>query len=146
MFPRVLLQSGTIRPRPLSPLNNMIKVSALLLASLITSACVSTRADLIGTASYAPRPEGHSILVFDDLSDVTGDFEKIAIVHAEGDANASWERVMQALKAEARSLGADAIVLRDEFTEVAGVSEYGVSRSKHKSALAIRLTEIGSTE
>jgi hypothetical protein len=117
----------------------MIKALALAAASVLTVACVATRADIVGTACFAPRPEGHPIVVFEDLSDVPGNFTKVAIVYADGDTYASWERVMRALKEEARSLGADAIVLRSESTEVEGFTEYGVSRSKHKSALAIRL-------
>lgn len=135
---------GSIR----SPMQVVQLARAVLICALLTlSGCVSSRAERLGTSTYPPRPGDHPIVVFDVVADVHQPFVKVGIVQCSGAPAASWEKMTATLKKQARRLGADAIVLRDEGggdqSHVVLFSQSGTTfgtatNSKKKSALAIR--------
>ena len=85
--------------------------SALALALLLASGCVQSASLVLGDARYGANPADHPILVFDTIEDVPFPFTKVARVVASGANDAGWQRVLSALEAEARKVGADALVL-----------------------------------
>lgn len=116
----------------------------------LLAGCVTSRSELLGSSVFPPRPDGHDIIVYDSLDDVEVPFTKVGVVHCEGRPRTKWDTMMAALKVEARKIGADALILRDEsggdrtgvvlFTGSGPV--YGAARNrKNKSCLAVRFDD-----
>jgi len=84
---------------------------AALLALCCTSAgCVSIRTVPLGTETFAPRPTDHRIVFYDDLVDVPRPYVKVARIRGH---DVLFGDVPARLQAEARRVGADALVLRE---------------------------------
>jgi hypothetical protein len=119
-----------------------ILMAAALLLTLV--GCISTNAVQLGTPTQYPPVHADSVKVFLKEADVEGDFDKVAIVNAEGNYNwANDERLIKAMKKKAAQLGANAIIL-GEFQEpstVEKIADYviGVGGEKTARVLAIRL-------
>ncbi len=104
-------------------------------------ACVSTRVEYLDTEQrFSPRPKDWQITVYDAASDIKRPFVKLARLTgtAGGVYSVSWEAILEDLKAEARSIGADGIIL-------GGEAEYGYATlfntPKVKVVVAIRFTD-----
>lgn len=92
-----------------------MKVLACLALALCTS-CVSSRSQALGTVHFDPRPEEYPIATFDTVEDLPYDFVKVGLVAVTGAPTSSWSAVQRALEEEARELGGDALVLREQGT------------------------------
>jgi hypothetical protein len=119
-----------------------ILMTAALLLTLV--GCISTNAVRLGTPTQYPPVQPDSVKVFLTEDDVKGDFDKIAIVNAEGNYNwANDERLINAMKKKAAQLGANGIILGefDEPSTVEKIADHvlGVGGEKTARVLAIRL-------
>lgn len=118
------------------------KMGAVVLLAL--AGCISTNAVQLGTPGQYPAVKPEDVQVFLKEDDVKGDFDKIAIVNAEGDYSyANDERLINAMKKKAAKLGANAIIL-GEFKDPSTVEKIadaviGVGGEKQARVLAIRL-------
>lgn len=123
----------------------MKAAAPVLVLALLATGCVSTRSQELGLERFPAQDEHHPIPVFDTLADITVPVEKVAVISAEGAPLSSWKGVVRHLKAEARAVGADAIVLRDDGLSPVGTLGFGrtvhanlFQREKHMSVLAVR--------
>lgn len=115
-----------------------------LLAVLALAGCISTNAVKLGEPTQYPAVRPEEVQVFLREKDVKGEFDKIAIVNAEGNYSyANDERMIEAMKKKAAKLGANAIIL-GEFKDPSTVEKIadaviGVGGEKTAKVLAIRL-------
>lgn len=115
-----------------------------LLAIFALAGCVSTNAVQLGQPNRYPPVKPEDVQVFQKESDVTVDFDKVAIINAEGDYTfVNDERMINAMKKKAAKLGANAIII-EEFKEPSTVEKIadavvGVGGEKKGKVLAIRL-------
>jgi hypothetical protein len=115
-----------------------------LLAVVALAGCISTNAVKLGEPTQYPPVRPEEVKVFLKEEDVKGDFDKIAIVNAEGNYTyANDERMIEAMKKKAAKLGANAIIL-GEFKDPSTVEKIadaviGVGGEKTAKVLAIRL-------
>jgi uncharacterized lipoprotein YajG len=115
-----------------------------LLAIVMLAGCISTNAVQLGQpAQYAPvNPD--SVQVFLKEEDVKADFDKVAIINAEGNYTvATDEKMIDAMKKRAAKMGANAIII-GEFKDPSTVEKIadavvGVGGTKTGKVLAIRL-------
>ena len=115
-----------------------------LLAVVALVGCINTNAVELGQPKqYAPvAPE--QVQVFLTEADVKGEFDKVAIINAEGNYSfATDEKMVNAMKKKAAKLGANAIVI-GEFKDPSTVEKIadavvGVGGTKTGKVLAIRL-------
>lgn len=115
-----------------------------LLAVVALASCISTNAVQLGEPSKyaAVRPE--DVQVFMSEADVKVDFDKVAIITAEGNYEvATDEKMINAMKKKAAKYGANAIIL-GEFKDPSTVEKIadavvGVGGTKTGKVLAIRL-------
>lgn len=111
---------------------------------LVASGCISTNSVQLGTPAQYAAVKPEEVQVFLKEADVKGDFDKVAIVNAEGNYNyANDERMINAMKKKAAKLGANAIIL-GEFRDPSTVEKIadaviGVGGEKTARVLAIRL-------
>ena len=123
----------------------MRRIIAVLGLALFATGCISTNAVRLGEPGqkYAPVPESE-VRVYLKEEDVEGEFDKLAIINAEGNYNfANDERMINAMKKKAGQLGANAIIL-GEFKDPSTVEKIadaviGVGGEKTAKVLAIRL-------
>ncbi|MHC4473621.1 MAG: hypothetical protein ACYTDY_04250 [Planctomycetota bacterium] len=116
-------------------------MKGLLVTLVLLSGCAGARAssEPLGEESFPPRPRDHRIVLYDSLSDVVRPFVKIGLIHGRG----KGEKIVEAMKEEARKLGGDALVLRDLPGAVSGTSYQGTGvtvTSSRKSAVVLRWT------
>ena len=115
-----------------------------LLAVVALAGCISTNAVRLGTPTQYPPVRPEEVQVFLEEEDVKGEFDKIAIVNAEGNYSyANDERMIEAMKKKAAKLGANAIII-GEFKDPSTVEKIadavvGVGGEKTAKVLAIRL-------
>lgn len=84
---------------------------ALLTLLGLTTGCVSTTTVPLGTEEFAAYPKGHRVAVYDAVEDLPRPWVKIARIRAQ---DVFFGDVFGELRAEARRLGADAMVLLHE--------------------------------
>jgi hypothetical protein len=120
------------------------RTTVLLAFLLLLGGCINTSAVRLGApGQYAPVAE-QDVKVFLKEEDVEQEFEKLALISAEGDYSyANDERMINAMKKKAGKLGANAIIL-GEFREPSTVEKIadaivGVGGEKTGQVLAIRL-------
>jgi len=84
----------------------------ILCIIVVTAACVSTQAVMLDKSQkYSPVP-WQEVKVFLSEKDVTGEYEKIAIIKAEGKEGVTTEeQMLEQMKKKAGAVGADAIIL-----------------------------------
>ena len=115
-----------------------------LLVLVALAGCISTNAVRLGAPTQYPPVRPEEVQVFLKEEDVKGEFDKIAIVNAEGNYSyANDERMIEAMKKKAAKLGANAIIL-GEFKDPSTVEKIadavvGVGGEKTAKVLAIRL-------
>jgi hypothetical protein len=113
-------------------------------AVLALAGCVSTNAVQLGQPHQYPPVNADEVQVFQKESDVKADFDKVAIIHAEGDYTlVNDEKMINAMKKKAAKLGANAIII-EEFKDPSTVEKIadaviGVGGEKKGKVLAIRL-------
>lgn len=111
---------------------------------LLLAGCINTNSVQLGTPTQYPPVKPEEVQVFLKEADVQGDFDKVAIVNAEGNYTyANDERMINAMKKKAAKLGANAIIL-GEFKDPSTVEKIadaiiGVGGEKKARVLAIRL-------
>ena len=119
-------------------------VVAGLFAVLMLAGCISTNAVQLGQPNQYPAVTPEEVQVFQSESDVKSDFDKVAIISAEGNyAFANDEKMINAMKKKAAKMGANAIIL-GEFKDPSTVEKIadavvGVGGEKTGKVLAIRL-------
>ena len=118
----------------------------LALPLLALAACVNVRAARLGpTNAYEPVPF-ESVRVYHEETDVPGQYEKIAILYAEGDADLNNNRqLIDAARKKAGRLGANAIILSDirepKFSTRVAAVIFEVPIERRAEFLAIRIDE-----
>jgi hypothetical protein len=118
-----------------------VGILALLLS---LTACISTNAVRLGAPGQFQPVHPDSVKVFLTEADVKGDFDKVALINAEGNYSyATDEKMINAMKKKAGKLGANAIIL-GEFKDPSTVEKIadaviGVGGEKTAKVLAIRL-------
>ena|SRR5690554_2421606 len=117
---------------------------AALAAALMLAGCISTSAIPLGQPNQYPAVRPEDVQVFLREADVKVEFDKVAIIEAEGNYTvASNERMINAMKKKAAKQGANAIIL-DEFKDPSTAEKIadavlGVGGEKTGKILAIRL-------
>lgn len=115
-----------------------------LLAIVALSGCISTNAVRLGQPNQYPPVKPEEVQVFMTAADVKGEYDKVAIINAEGNYNfANDERMINAMKKKAAQYGANAIII-DKFEDPSTVEKIadavvGVGGEKKGKVLAIRL-------
>jgi hypothetical protein len=116
----------------------------ILALMLSLSACISTNAVRLGQPGQFPEVHQDSVRVFLTEADVKEDFDKVALINAEGNYTyATDEKMINAMRKKAGKLGANAIIL-GEFKDPSTVEKIadaviGVGGEKKAKVLAIRL-------
>ncbi|HEY0809664.1 MAG TPA: hypothetical protein VGD49_05855 [Longimicrobiales bacterium] len=116
----------------------------MLALALSLAACINTNAVRLGEPGQYPAVHPDSVKVFLTEADVKGEFDKVALINAEGNYSyATDEKMINAMKKKAGKLGANAIIL-GEFRDPSTVEKIadaviGVGGEKTAKVLAIRL-------
>ncbi len=111
----------------------------LILVSLLVSGCVSEGTHILTGPKFPPtQPETVQILI----EKPSKEHVVIGLVESRGmgittEAN-DLELSMNALKKEAASIGADAIIIQSSTQDIAGISEYGTSTERRLKGVAIK--------
>ncbi|MEM7201696.1 MAG: hypothetical protein AAF628_15615 [Planctomycetota bacterium] len=84
---------------------------ATLLPLLFLFCCAQASTYPLGEEVFPPRPDGHRIAFFDDLDEVPRPYVKVGYIRVEDELFADLPGT---LAAEARRVGADALVLLAE--------------------------------
>lgn len=129
----------------------------LVLLSLFVSipACVSSQYMAIGDSTFPPRPRDYVIEVFlptdapvnvhksvahaKALADLPGNAKEIGRIDTQGAPAATWVGVIEDAKRKARSLGGDAIVIKQWGHHMTSVDGYGRAYyGKNLSMIVVR--------
>ena len=110
----------------------MRKLISFFVLAIALSSCVSTQVTMLRQAEYkAVDPE--QVQVFLSEEDVKVPFEKIALIHADADANVTKQhKMISAMKKKAAEIGAHAIIIGeiDEPSAVARVASQALFATK----------------
>ncbi|MEM1447573.1 MAG: hypothetical protein AAF957_07875 [Planctomycetota bacterium] len=118
------------------------------LALVFLASCVSTSSVRLGSNHYPAADRRAPVTVYEALSDIDAHVVKVGIVQAEAGNGTSWTRMVECLQTEARSLGANAIVLahEDDRDATTTTSWFDFLRGQQRtfsvdrmSALAVRI-------
>jgi hypothetical protein len=83
----------------------------------MAAACVNVQAMRLGPGTAYPSVPKEEVRVYEDEADVSGPFEKLAVLYADGDVDMTSPRQMiDAARKKAGRMGANAIVI-GEFRE-----------------------------
>ncbi len=106
----------------------MRKLIPFFILAIAFSSCISTKVTMLRQAEYeAVDPE--QVQVFLSKEDVKVPFEKIALIHADADANFTKQhKMISAMKKKAAEIGAHAIIIGeiDEPSVVARVASQAI--------------------
>jgi|AP95_1055475.scaffolds.fasta_scaffold01669_8 hypothetical protein len=103
----------------------MKKEYSAIFALLFLAGCVFTQATMLDGTAYLPV-DAEDVVLYLDEADIYGDWERIAIIHAQGDA--TWTRESKMLKAarkRAGKIGANGILIEDINEPSAGAQIAG---------------------
>jgi len=123
-------------------MRSLFKASSLVVAFALGSlACASTSLDAtrLGTKRYAALTENAPVAVFAKDSDVGCAIEPLALLHRHDMGkyqSLTLDDALPALKSQARSVGADALIIDKSESVISGV----VSRGIDVEARAVRTT------
>jgi hypothetical protein len=115
-----------------------------LLAVVALAGCINTNAVELGQPRQYAAVSPEDVQVFLTEADVKADFDKVAIINAEGNYTfATDEKMVNAMKKKAAKMGANAIII-GEFKDPSTVEKIadavvGVGGTKTGKVLAIRL-------
>lgn len=111
--------------------------------ALILSACVTTNASRLGTATQnRPAVFAKDVALYRIASQVPGRYEEVALLNSSGDSGFTNEaKMFESMKEKAGEMGANAVVL-DALTEPGSGAKvaaaiFGVSAQRKGKALAI---------
>ncbi len=102
----------------------------VLSVSLLASACASSTVSKVGTASYAPLAPAIDVAIFTDESQVKQPYEVVAnISYADPGkyANLTLTNAFEPLKAKAREVGANGVIIDHSETIVSGIISRGIA-------------------
>jgi hypothetical protein len=114
-----------------------------LIFLLFLTGCVATEATMLSNRTY-PATMSEDVVIYLEEKDVPGDFEKIAIIHTEGDYEMTSEKQMlEAARRRAAKVGANGILiqrLKDPSTG-AKVAQaiFGTEANRKGEMIAIRV-------
>lgn len=91
-----------------------IQYCLLLLLTTALFGCARTSVTMIDSAE---RPQSENVQIISDRSSITSEFTEIAILNSEGGAGASPNVVLKSMIRNAKSIGADAIILEGQDTK-----------------------------
>lgn len=122
-----------------------IKLLALLPLLALAAACVNVRATPLGPqAAQYPPVMFEQVVVYETEDDIPAEYEKLAVLFADGEANWTNERQMvDAARKKAGRIGANAIVIGEfkepsSLAQVAGVI-FDAPVSRRARFLAVRI-------
>jgi hypothetical protein len=107
-----------------------MRIAPLLLATAFVAACASISVQKIGTTSYAPTPQTTEVLVYTDESQIKQPFEVIGIISYTNPGKyqvLTLGDAMEPLKAKAREVGANAIILGQSQAIKSGFISTGIT-------------------
>ncbi len=112
-----------------------------LLAVLVLAGCVQTQATLLSNQKYPPI-EPDDVVIYMSEDDIPGDYEKVAIIHAQGETDFTNEsQMLKAMRKRAAKVGANGVLLPaiDEPSTGAKIAGavLGVSTERRGETLAI---------
>lgn len=119
-----------------------LSVGLTALVALAATGCITTNTVPLGGATYPPvAPE--TVQVFAAEADVPGDFERIAIIYAEGSSEwTNQSNMVEKMRREAAEVGGNGIVLGGFEEPSAGAqiagAVFGVSPERRGQVLVIR--------
>lgn len=90
-----------------------MRVPLFIAMILFLAGCVQTQATLLSKSDYPPVDPDDVVLYLDE-SDIAGEWEKIALIHAQGDAQ--WTRESKMIKSarkRAGEIGANGILIEE---------------------------------
>ena len=114
------------------------------LALVFMAACVNVNATRLGPVRDLPPVQPENVFVYQDEMDIEGDFQRVAVIYVDGDANMTNQRQMiSAARKKAGRLGANAIIL-GRFREPGTAARIAaavldVSVSRRAEFLAVRV-------
>ena len=103
----------------------MRKEYSAIFALLFLAGCVFTQATMLDGTAYLPV-DADDVVLYLGEADIEGEWESIAIIHAQGDA--TWTRESKMLKAarkRAGKIGANGILIEDINEPSAGAQIAG---------------------
>jgi len=106
---------------------HFVIAAGLLLAC---SGCASSSVQVIGTASYAPLPANTAVLVYTDDSQIKGSFEVIGVISYTDPGKyqvLNLGDAMEPLKAKARQIGGNAIIIGQSQAIKSGIISTGIT-------------------
>jgi len=101
-----------------------------IVASFLISACASSTTQKVGTASYAPLAPTADVALFTDESQVKQHFEVIANISYTDPgkyAVLDLSNAFEPLRAKAREVGANGIIIAHSETVYSGIISRGIS-------------------
>ena len=121
----------------------MNKYTLLLTGLLLLSGCIQTQATMLANTDYPPvHPE--DVVIYLDEADIEGDWEKIAIINAQGDSRFTREsKMLEKAREKAGEIGANGLLIEEikdpsVFAEIA--ADVLETRSRRRGKLiAIRV-------
>src|SRR4051812_26085950 len=123
-----------------------MRIALTITAALIATACVSTNAVRLGSATVYPPVPPEQVQVFMTEADVKVEFEKIALINASAESNFSNEASMiKAMQKKAGKLGANGVILGEMKDASTGAkvaaAVLGTSTQRKGQVVAIRLKD-----
>ena len=106
-----------------------MKLGLIAVAALALAGCASTGSTALGPNHYAPTPEGAPMAVYMKEADVGCPFEPVAFVHRYDPGKyrrLSLPDAMPYLYEEARSHGANGIIVDEQQVIVSGIFSRGI--------------------
>lgn len=126
-----------------------IRAVLVALLTLSLSACVTTNASRLGSASNVrPVVEPERVSLYRVASQVPGQYEEVALLNSKGDSNLTDEsRMFDSMRKKAGQMGANAVIL-DAVSEPGhgakvAAAIFGVSAQRKGSAVAIWVLPAG---
>ena len=113
---------------------------AVLLLLLATS-CATASGVRLGLKRYPPQPEDHWIPVFETMQELPRRFVKVARIVGDGPDLVDFESIVGAMQAEARELGADALVLTGGGLLLLKGSDFGIDTDRTVHGIAVRWSD-----
>jgi len=107
---------------------------ASVLVAIILVGCASTSITMVGDNRYPPIPVNEKVLVYNSEADVNHPFEIIGIINYNNPGKfrvLTLEDAMPVIKAKARSIGANAIIIDVSRPIKSGMISTGIWVSVH---------------
>ena len=86
-------------------------LAAFRVPCLAAASCVSTSGVELGAERFPARAQSHRVAVYDSEADLPAPYTKVARIVLDDASLVRWDAVVAAMCAEARTVGADALVL-----------------------------------